>query len=266
MRLFEKLKQLRNFNITISEKQQKIDDLNKVLSNFQEKLNSLSVEIDNAELERDEEIKKTKLAQQEIINQYKSDINKCKIEYETQQTILNDTILKASEAENKFIKFTTQLKTARKIYRQIFESIESNNALNVDTLSDLDLLTPTVEIPLNAYNVKDLRDLIKQTNTVIKDTLEKYEKRYTTKSNRALYQLMVLALRSEIQNILTDLKYSTLNKCKNNLKTTLEKCRIIADDGNQTIAGTLKTFIGEIGILFEQLIDIEYQYYIRRLC
>ena len=264
MKLFDRLKQLKNFDAIIAEKQQKIDDINKIISDSQANLDNLSVEIGRIRQERDSEVEKTRIAQQTIIENYKNDVEKNKAEYETQYTRLKDVVSKTEDVEKKFNKFSTQLKTARKIYRQIFDAVEKNIELDSNTLSDLDLLAPTVEIPLHAYDVKDLRELIKQTNKVIKDTLEKYEKRYTTKANRAIYQLMVLALQAEIQNILADLKYSTLNKCKDNLKIMLGKYLTIADDGNQTISGTLKNFINEIGVLFEQLVDIEYQYYIRK--
>ena len=74
------------------------------------------------------------------------------------------------------------------------------------------------------------------------------------KQNRAIYQLMVLALRAELQNILTSIKFSQLDKCLASLNEMTAKFLKIASDGNQAIAPTLNNFISEIHDLFESSI------------
>ena len=75
---------------------------------------------------------------------------------------------------------------------------------------------------------------------------------------------MVIALRAEIQNILYNLKYEKLDKSIEDVKTVTAKYLKIAAEGNQSIAGTLTKFIGEIEYLFINSVKIEYNYYVKK--
>ena len=75
-------------------------------------------------------------------------------------------------------------------------------ASDISALIDsMDTLVPQAE-QLNALTRKELRGKYRQVEKQIKDVCEKYQGRYSTKTNAALYKLMVLALQSEIQLIL----------------------------------------------------------------
>ena len=95
-------------------------------------------------------------------------------------------------------------------------------------------------------DVKDLRKAYRQNDKQINDLLAKYSARYTTKANQAIYKLMVIALRAELQNILYNLKFEKLEKSIDDIKDVTHKYLEIAGNGNQSIAGTLTKFIGEI--------------------
>lgn len=75
---------------------------------------------------------------------------------------------------------------------------------------------------------------------------------------------MVIALRAELQNTLYNLKYEKLDKSIEDIKTICAKYLKIAGEGNQSIAGTLTKFIGEIEYLFINAIKIEYNYYVKK--
>lgn len=79
-----------------------------------------------------------------------------------------------------------------------------------------------------------------------------------------IYELMVIALRAELQNILYDLKYQKLDIGIENVKKITEKYQKLACDGNQSIAPTVTKFIGEIEYLFINAVKIEYNYYVRK--
>jgi hypothetical protein len=80
----------------------------------------------------------------------------------------------------------------------------------------------------------------------------------------AIYKLMVIALESELQNVLFNINYGKLDKAVNDIKSITEKYLKIASDGNQNIAPTLKKFIGEVEYLFIESIKIEYEYYVQK--
>ena len=113
-------------------------------------------------------------------------------------------------------------------------------------------------------DMKSLRQAYRENEKVIKDVLARYSSRYTTKANRTIYDLMVIALQAELQNILTALKYDKLDKAVDNVKAVTTKYLKIAAEGNQNIAGTLTKFIGEIEYLFINAVKIEYNYYVKK--
>ena len=125
-------------------------------------------------------------------------------------------------------------------------------------------LVPTVTLHLNYMNVADLRKAFRANDKQIESLMSQYAARYTTKANRSIYQLMVIALRAELQNILSELKYEKLDSSIEKFKLVTSKYLCIAGSGNQNIAGTLTKFIGEIEYLFINAIKIEYNYYVKK--
>lgn len=75
---------------------------------------------------------------------------------------------------------------------------------------------------------------------------------------------MTIALRSELQNILYSLKYKKLDEAIEKVKNMTAKYLTIAGNGNQSIAGTLTSFIGELEYFFIEAVKIEYNYYVKK--
>lgn len=113
-------------------------------------------------------------------------------------------------------------------------------------------------------DIKELQKAYRENDKAINKVLDAYSVRYTTKSNQAIYQLMVIALRAELQNILYNLRYEKLDRAIDDVKQITAKYLKIAGAGNQSIAGTLTKFIGEIEYLFMSAVKIEYNYYVKK--
>lgn len=136
--------------------------------------------------------------------------------------------------------------------------------LSPDQLAELEEISPSIILKLHCMDVKDLRKAYRDNDKQINSILDKYAARYTTKANQAIYKLMVIALRAELQNILYNLKYEKLEKSIDDVKTVTQKYLKIAGEGNQSIVGTLSKFIGEIEYLFINAVKIEYNYYVKK--
>lgn len=136
--------------------------------------------------------------------------------------------------------------------------------LPVNDLNELEAASPSILLKLNCMDVKALRKAYRDNDKQISKLLNQYSARYTTKTNKAIYSLMVIGLRSELQNVLTELKYDKLDKCLDTIKTITDKYLKITADGNQSIAGTLTKFIGELEYLFINAAKIEYNYYVKK--
>lgn len=131
-------------------------------------------------------------------------------------------------------------------------------------IAEIDALVPTVTLNLHSMEYKDLSRAFRNNDKKIDETVARYESRYTTKTNRAIYELMVIALRAELQNVLYTLKYSKLDDAVGAVKNITHKYLNIARDGSQTISSTLAKFIGEMEYLFIKAVNIEYEYFIKR--
>lgn len=223
------------FNIISANKQQVFDKIKQLakadaIAEVQDKIDSLKVERDKRELE---------------VSDITEQLNKINSEYAS---------------------------TQKKLYKvkTLFESYQSANKRYVkegETYLDesfLNGLAPTVEIDLQCMSIKQLRSLYNQNKKLIQDCLKKYEGRYTTKANAAIYKLMTIALEAELQNILYSISFGKLESSIDDVKTMSAKYLAIASDGNQSIAPTVKKFIGEIESLFVEAVKIEYEYYVQR--
>ena len=131
-------------------------------------------------------------------------------------------------------------------------------------VAEYDALSPSVILHLHSMDVKSLNKAFRENDRQIESLLKKYAARYTTKANQAIYKLMVIALRAELQNILYNLKYEKLDVAVEQVKSVTAKYLAMATEGNQSIAGTLTKFIGEIEYLFINAVKIEYNYYVKK--
>lgn len=168
---------------------------------------------------------------------------------------------------------TRKLSRSKELYLSVDYAIQnffesdvsySNCKLSTKDFDDYELISPSITLKLHCMDVKDLRKAYRENEKQIDKILAQYSSRYTTKANKSIYSLMVIALRAELQNILFNLKYEKLDKSIEDVKNVSAKYLKIAGDGNQSIAGTLTKFIGEIEYLFINAVKIEYNYYVKK--
>lgn len=133
-----------------------------------------------------------------------------------------------------------------------------------EDIDEINSLCPTVTLNPHSLDMKDLQKAYRENDKHISELTELYQSRYTTKANQAIYSLMVIALRAELQNILYDLKYQKLDQGIDNVKAVTAKYLSISCDGNQSIAPTMTKFIGELEYHFLNAVKIEYEYYIKK--
>lgn len=159
-------------------------------------------------------------------------------------------------------------KTVNSAIQNYFKDYENVTEYTIklppSVIDEIDSLVPSVILNLHSMDYKDLRRAFRDNNKLIEETLKRYEGRYTTKTNKAIYKLMVIALQAELQNILYTLTHSKLNDAVDTVRKVTAKYLNIARKGNQTISSTLAKFVGELEILFIDAVKIEYEYYVKR--
>jgi len=191
-------------------------------------------------------------------------------------TVAELSLSSAKEEEEKAQKNTAsaikKIEKFRPILRAIqnaidtYDNREFNGDLHIDTLTnEVDaFISPTVVLDLQCLGMKDLRKRYRQNEKHIEELLKKYEGRYTTKANATIYKLMVIALQAELQNVLYNIKFGKLEDAINNINAVTGKYFDIATSGNQSIASTMKKFIGELSYYFQEAVKIEYEYYVQK--
>lgn len=213
----------------------------------------------------------------EMTSSLQDEYEKKRLNEEQQLKELSDKILELRLEESKLIKNnktqTNKLARSKELIKAInyslesylnYEPAQSSIKLPQNDLNSLEEISPSVILKLHCMDVKDLRKAYRENDKQINSILEKYSARYTTKANQAIYKLMVIALRAELQNVLYNLKYEKLDKSIDDVKAVTQKYLKIASEGNQSIAGTLSKFIGEIEYLFINAVKIEYNYYVKK--
>lgn len=218
-----------------------------------------------------------KLTAQEDFQKHLDSIDKSIAEKNSEcQNILNQLEeLRSQEVKlNKNVKTqTNKLNKSKELVKAInytfdkylnYEPSQSTLRFPENQLSELEEISPSVILKLHCMDIKDLRKAYRLNDKQIDSILQKYSARYTTKANQAIYKLMVIALRAELQNILYNLKYEKLDTSIGDVKKVTQKFLKVAAEGNQSIAGTLTKFIGEIEYLFINAVKIEYNYYVKK--
>lgn len=203
-----------------------------------------------------------------------SNLNEEMANQNTMISRLSEEISQLQEKQEKLDKqVTTQtkkLKRSKELYKSVdycisnFLETDGSERLSPSDSADYDAYAPSVILKLHSMDVKSLRNAFKENDKAIDRLLSSYAARYTTKANQTIYQLMVIALRAELQNILYDLKYEKLDQAVEKVKIVTRKYLQIAGEGNKSIVGTLTRFIGEIEYLFIDAVKIEYNYYVKK--
>lgn len=184
---------------------------------------------------------------------------------EKNQVVTEDSL----KLEKKYASLQAKVTRLRYLFDAITQAIndyhdEKDIFALTNLINEADELSPSVILKLHNMDYKDLKKAFNENDKAITQVLEVYEKRYTTKANQSIYQLMVIALRAELQNILYNLKYDKLDKSIDDIKLISAKYLKIAGEGNQSISSTLTRFIGEIEYLFINAAKIEYNYYVKK--
>lgn len=243
-----------------SELQDKLNELSAKLADQQALYNKISEEAyaDGTEKAKakNAELTTTQLQLEEWILQSKNHLNELAEKEEKSR--------KSAENAEKKVRRSKELIKAIQHASEAFGTDHEEQNIEALLKQADELMGPTVTLTLQCLDMKDLRKRYKENEKNIQATFEKYKDRYTTKANIAIYRLMVIALSAELQNVLNNISFGKLNDALNDIKTITNKYYVIASEGNQSIAPTVKKFIGELDYYFQEAVKIEYEYYVQK--
>ena len=263
LNLEKKISQLKNFN---SDLERNIKNLKSETFDLNSEIHSLKIKI-NQSLNPDEVMIEKLKSEIKFLNEDKENIRQyietnknIHLDIQEKKLIL-DKLEKQEETQNKKIK---KLKEIFKSIQNSIDSFHSNGYILNNLNNEIISIFPNTELKLHYMDVKELNKLFRENQKDIQKVLDAYENRYTTKANKNIYHLMVVALQAELQNVLYNLKFEKLEKGIEDIKAITQKYLKLAETGNQTIINTLINFIGQIEYLFINAVKIEYNYYVKK--
>lgn len=293
--MFKKIKELLKLDQTINNKKKILFDLQKDIQNQSEqlevvlaaaktKLNDVEITVNNRI--REEELKATnrlnELQQQSnnLENIVNDAVNNALNNLVSTKQKLSEDVSQLQiviDKQNKLISKNERLAKKHKIELQgiqnllekfpaaiNFQTIEKEIQVLSESLDQEGIMNPIVNLDFHHKASKKLRSDMNANNKLIKDLLVSYKSRYTTKANLTIYELMVIGLQAELQNILYTLTYSSLDKGIDNAKALITKYLHICGNGNASILPTITRFLNELEPLFLDAIRIEYRYYVQK--
>lgn len=273
----EKKEKLKVLNTRIEDIELQIIENKKILDDQDKYIEELRQEFEyNVEKEQEEILAEAKLKAEEIsaeVNENLSEVLAKTTEYQFDIKNLTEEHSKLTKEVNRYKnqarKFKADLMGLKNFNERFphtinFEKVnnqleELNNELNEEKL-----LGTIVRLHLHSDHSKELRKLSNATKKEIKNLLSRYEDRYTTKSNKTIYNLMIIGLQAEVQILLLQLKYNKIDESEEAVNNIITKYLSICATGNKSILPTITKFLTEIEPLYKELIQIEYKYYVYR--
>lgn len=167
------------------------------------------------------------------------------------------------------------LRTLTMHYQSILQGMERyfSHSLLEDELKDLSALSSEellgydiLESNLHCMTYGDLRTLYDRNKAAIQAVLDQYMSFCKTKSDAAVYQLIVVGLQAECNNVLAGLSYGKIEDILNETRQVTKKYFSMASalDWDQEITGGLLKLIAELEGLFVKAVQIEYECYCRK--
>lgn len=202
-------------------------------------------------------------ANQKITDEY----NKLNLVHQYTTGEKESLLQEINDNQDKLHSLQLKTKSVKLAFDSMKKAIKENfNEEDISVIEDVEnnLILKDIEIPLNCLNIRELRTLFNRNRKNIQDVLVKYEKRYTTKTNTSIYQLMVIGLEADFQNILLTIKFNKLEQSIEKLKDLIFRYYNIACNTNQSIAPTMKKFLIEMESLYIESVKIEYEYYVQK--
>lgn len=275
--MFKRIKEFFAIEQTLKEKKQALIDLEAKTKHLEDLRNqTIQKALDDIKADADNIIYTAKTQANTIVDEANKEVLSViskKVDLDKELEKLSIEVEKAQKENSKYEKINKKHKVETLGIQTLIEKFPQ--AIKIDIIeNELKLLgsaleldgamDPIVNLDFHHKNSKSLKSEMNTNNKEIKSLLASYQTRYTTKANLTIYELMVIGLQAELQNILYTLSYTNLDKALDNCKALIQKYLIICGNGNASILPTITRFLSELEPLYYNAIRIEYKYFIQK--
>lgn len=191
-------------------------------------------------------------------------------ESQTLSTQIRERYEKTQALNKEINTYQRKLTRIKEMYHSIDSAIKNYTDLSFEYthcklddkyLEECERIAPSVRLNLPCMDIKELHQAYLDKENMIAELFKQYTGKCSSPSDKAIYELLILSLKAEIQNILYSLKNNSSEASIDNVKKVCQKHLTIACEGNRELTDTFTKFIGELEYHFIDLVKIEYQYY-----
>lgn len=190
-------------------------------------------------------------------------------ESQTLSVQIRERFEKVHELDKQIRDKQRKLTRIKEIYHGIEASVQSYREIPIEynehKLDDIypedyETLIPSIRSAICNMNDKELHEAYLDKEKIITDLFRQYTNEFSVSSDKAIYELSVLYIKAEIQNILYGIKYGSSDSASDSVKAICKRCLRIANNGKLDAAESFTKFIGELEYHLTDLVQIEVSY------
>lgn len=194
-------------------------------------------------------------------------------ESQTLSVQIRERFEKVKELDKQIIEKQRLLTKTKEMYQGIEAAVQAYrnhtpdytvSAPDEKFLEECEKITPSTRAALFSMDDKLLYEAYLEKEKIITDIFRHYTSEFSSSSDKAIYELVVLYLRAEIQNILYGAKNGSSEASIDSVKGLCKRCLRIACSSKLDAEERFVTFIGEMEYQLSDLVQIELQYCSRK--
>lgn len=189
------------------------------------------------------------------------ELRKLIADYEEREDALDKSISSKTKKLNKISELYKSIEYSRNTFAGEHSSFQP---LSDEDLEALELFAPDVAANLHCMTIKELRKAYRENEKRIRELFDQYAKHYTSKSNQTIFSLITISLQSEMQTILSNVKYGKLEDSISAVQKLISDMLSLMINNLPSIATTMTRLMGELEYLYITSVKIEYDYYVKK--
>lgn len=187
--------------------------------------------------------------------------NKRLQESQTLSAQIRERFEKVQELDRQLLSSQRELTYVKEMYQGIAASLNYEQcSLSDKYLEECERTAPTVRLALHDMDEEELRRAYREKEKLITDLFRQYDAVFTKPADKALYELLVLSLKAEIQNILYQIKENPSEDSSSYVKDMCQKQLAIVCEGSPDMAEAFTRFIGGLEYHVMDLTALERRY------
>lgn len=270
--MFESMKELFSAKETLNSTQAQIAEAEERLQALQKKLEETESELAarDATIAKQDDIiiaihKQTTAERQAIMDDFAEKEKQATRRLEQVEEKLNKAKTYFEDCERQVYCMANLYKAMRAaITRYSTSEVPEDIEITPEELEELRLTEESVGLKMHSYKMEDLRKMHEANNKLLEQLLARYETRLVVPADRAIFQLMTLGLRAELQQIINEMTYGELSRAQVKLHLATNKYLKIVSFAKLSAIDALTAFASELEILLKETLRLEHAYLERR--